>query len=116
MNKFLIIYLIGVGVDIVSMFFLEWLYFYAGHLRYITFREILEDLGLAVLSWLTTLALIGIMVLEASCGFISKGQPLIVRGIVDDEDPLAKRVKKLGERNKVRLKAIKGGKYLESHE
>ena len=99
MNKFLLIYLIGVGVDIVGLFLLEWLYYYAGRIRYITLREVFEDLGLSLLSWLTTLVVIGLMALEKSCDYISKGNQLIMRGIVDEDDPLTQRFVENCEKN-----------------
>jgi len=69
-------YVIGVLISIIGIFAHEYFYFYDRQIKYISKKEVIEDVLLSLLSWLMVLWLIISICLDCYMGWPSKGYEL----------------------------------------
>ncbi len=94
--KILLIYLIGTAITFTGIFCIEFFYFYDKKIRFISLKEILENIAISLLSWIGVALLVFWLVTECISGFNSKGEAYRFRKLEAD-------MKEEYQRNKKKL-------------
>ena len=81
MMTFVLVYAIGVGISALGIFLYEYLYLYDRQIRYISGKEVIQDVLLSLLSWIMVAGLIFSVAIDIYLGWPSKGFDLKIKKI-----------------------------------